>query len=411
MNREKIRKYAELIAKTGANIQKGQFVHLYCDIEIRDFALILVKECYDAGAKRVFMHWNDDELEKLTINYADEESLSNLTNFEEANEQFNLENHPVKIYIESSDPESLVGINQEKYGRVTASKGTQIRKYRDQYDDYCQWVIAGYPSKAWAHHVFPNLNEKEATEKLLDVILSVSRANNDNPIAAWEEHDANLVKKANKLNSLRLKELHYTSKNGTDLYVKLLPNVKWEAGGEYTKSTNIHFQPNIPTEECFTTPDKFGTNGIVYSEKPLSYRGQIIDNFSIKFENGKAVEVHAEKGELLLKDMINLDDNACYLGECALVPFHSPINDSKILFFSTLYDENACCHLALGAGFQMLVDGYENLTKDEMCKMGINNSIVHTDFMIGSSDLRIEAVDFEGKKHLIFENGDWADIF
>lgn len=411
MNKEKVRKYAELIAKTGANIQKGQVANIIADLEIKDFVYILVEECYKAGAGKVYVDWSSDELLKLDVKYCEEETLSHLTNFEKAKHEFNIEKHPVKIFIDSKDPDSLKDLDQEKYGRILSVKQKEIRFYRDQYDDYCQWVIAGYPGVAWAKKVFPELEEKEAQEKLLDTILLVSRANEGEPIENWIEHDTNLVAKANKLNSLKLKELHYTSSNGTDLTVRLLPNVKWEAGGEYTKGTNIHFQPNIPTEECFTSPDKFGTEGIVYSSKPLSYRGQLIDNFSIRFEKGKAVEVHAEKGEELFKNMINLDENAGYLGECALVPFDSPINNTGVLFFSTLYDENAACHLALGTAFPMLIENYENLTEEEIKAVNINKSIVHTDFMIGNRDLKIEAIDFEGNKYLIFENGNWTNIF
>lgn len=409
MDKEKIRKYAELIAKHGVNIQKGQPVNLIADIEIADFVEILVEECYKCGASRVNVDWTNDNLTKLDVKYGDVETFAHLTNYEIAKQEYNIENHPAKIFIESTDPDALKDIDQIKYGQIIASKGKEIRKFRDQYDDYCQWVIAGVPGKKWAKKVFPELSEDEAVEKLYELILKVSRAYDGDPLENWEKHDRNLVEKAEKLNNLKLKMLHYTSSNGTDLTVELLPNLKREAGGEYTKGSKIHFQPNIPTEECFTSPNKFGTNGIVYSSKPLSYRGQIIDEFSIRFENGRAVEVHAKKGEQLLKNMIQLDENACYLGECALVPFHSPINDTKTLFFSTLYDENASCHLALGTAFPMLIEGYDDMTKEEIEQVKINKSIVHTDFMIGTEDMRIEGTTFDGKTIVIFENGDWSE--
>lgn len=411
MEKSKIIKYAELIAKVGANIQKGQEVNLVADIEIKDFILILIEECYKAGASKVNIDWTDDELTKLNIKYADEEKLSHLTSYEKAKQGYNIENHPVRIYIESSDPDGLKDLDQEKYGRILASKGKEIREYRDKYDDYCQWVIAGVPGLKWAKKVFPNDSDEVAKEKLFELILKVSRAFDGDPIKNWEIHNANLVEKANKLNNLKLHYLHYTSKNGTNLTVELLNNVKWEAGGEYTKGTKIYFQPNIPTEECFTSPNKFGTNGVVYSTKPLSYRGQIIEDFSLTFKDGKVIEAHAKKGEDLLKNMLKLDENAAYLGECALVPFHSPINDTKTLFFSTLYDENASCHLALGTAFPMLIENYENMSEDEIKKVNINKSIVHTDFMIGTDDLKIEGIDFDGNKVTIFENGDWSKSF
>ncbi len=411
MDRNKIVKYAELIAKVGANIQKGQEVTIVSDIEIKDFILILVEECYKAGASKVTIDWSDDDLTKLNVKYADENKLAHLTSYEKARQEFNIENHPARIYIDSSDPDGLKDLDQEKYGRILASKGKEIREYRDKYDDYCQWVIAGVPGAKWAKKVFPDLPIEEAKEHLYELILKVSRAFDGDPIKNWEEHDKNLVEKAKKLNALKLHYLHYKASNGTDLTIELLPNVNWEAGGEYTKGTKIHFQPNIPTEECFTSPNKFGTNGIVYSSKPLSYRGQIIDEFYLKFENGKVVESFAKKGDELLKNMLDLDENARYLGECALVPFHSPINDTGILFFSTLYDENASCHLALGTAFPMLIQGYEDMNEEEIKKVNINKSIVHTDFMIGTDDLTIEGIDFNGKKVTIFKNGDWSESF
>ena len=401
--------YARLIARMGLNVQKGQEIDITCDVEQVDFIRILAEELYLAGASKVNYNWTDASLTRLDIQYALEERISHLTSFEKAKQEYNIEKHPCRLFIESEDTDALKGVDQVRYGKIIASKNKEIRKYRDQYDDYCQWCIAGVPSKAWAKKVFPDLEEEEAIEALWVAILKVSRAYEGDPIENWKQHDENLNKHTAYLNSLNLRKLHYYSKNGTDFTVELLPDVLWLAGGENTKGTNVRYQPNIPTEECFTTPDRLKTNGIVYATKPLSYRGEIIEDFHIRFENGRAVEIHARKGEELLKDMVQLDENACYLGECALVPFHSPINDTGILFFSTLYDENASCHLALGRGFNMLLknpDLYKD--NDEILAHGINQSIVHTDFMIGSEDLNIDGFDENGKLYPIFRNGNWA---
>jgi len=403
-----IKEYAHLIAKIGANIQKGQEVNIMADIEIKDFILILTEECYKLGAKRVNIDWSDPMLTRLEIKYGEIETFSHLRSYEKERQEYNIKNRPVKIYIESQDPDELKNIDQEKYGKILSSLSKEIRYYRDQYDDYCQWCIAGFPGGKWAKKVFPNLSEAKAKRKLLELILEVSRVNLNKSISNWENHDKNLVSKAKKLTDMKLKILHYTSSNGTDLTIELLPNLKWEGGGEFTKESKIHFQPNIPTEEVFTSPNKFKTNGIVYSSKPLSYRGEIIENFSLAFKNGKVIDAKAQKGENLLKNMLSLDENASYLGECALVPYNSLINNTNILFFSTLYDENAACHLALGDAFPMLIDNYENLTKEELDKIEINKSIIHVDFMIGTKDLKIEAIDYNNKKHIIFENGNWS---
>ena len=408
MDQEKIRNYAKLIATVGINIQKGQEVDLTIEVEQVEFARIMIDELYNAGASKVNMNWTDTKISRIEIEKAELERISHLQSFEKAKQEFNMEKHPARLYIESEDPDALKGVDQERYGKIISSKSKEIRYYRNQYDDYCQWCIAGVPGKEWAKKVFPNLSEEDAIEALWVAILKTSRAYEGDPVENWNKHNDALTKHANYLNKLNLRKLHYYSKNGTDLYVELMDDVKWLAGGEATKGTNIYFQPNIPTEECFTTPHRMKTNGIVYSTKPLSYRGELVENFNIRFENGKAVEIHAEKGEELLKNMITLDENACYLGECALVPFHSPINDSGILFYSTLYDENASCHLALGRGFDMLLEDVDKYSEDEKLAKGINYSIVHTDFMIGSSDLCIDGIDADGNVHKVFVNGDWG---
>ncbi len=314
---------------------------------------------------------------------------------------------PCKIYLISEDPDGLKGVNQKKYAKMAASRSRIIKPIRRKMENKYQWCIAAVPGKEWAKKIFPNERVSTAMEKLWEAILSTSRVDDD-PIAAWEKHNADLKSRCDYLNSLGIKELKYKSKNGTDFRVGLLPNALFCAGGEYTLGRNVYFNPNIPSEEVFTSPRSGDADGIVYSSKPLSYGGQLIDNFWIKFEGGKAVEFGAEKNEELLRELINMDEGAAYLGECALVPYSSPIRESGLLFYNTLFDENAACHLALGIGFTNVLKDYGKYTEEEAHKMGINDSIIHEDFMIGTEDMSIVAVCEGGKEVAIFKNGNWA---
>ena len=407
MTKSKLKKYAELIVQVGANVQSGQDVLIYAGVEQKQLVTYVVSECYKRKARRVEVNWECDEISKIKYKKESISTLSEVSEITHAKQRYMCDKLPVMIYIESSDPDALKGVNQGKIAKIRQNQYPILKPYRDQRENKYQWCIAGAPSVAWAKKVFPELSPKKAVNALWDAILKTSRCDED-PIKAWEKHNANLAKRTNYLNSLKLDYLHYTNKKGTDFKVWLLPNVKWEAGGERTLGSNIYYNPNIPTEECFTSPAKGKAEGIVYSTKPLSYQGELIENFSIRFENGKAVEVHAEKGEELLKHMISMDETAGYLGEVALVPYDSPINQTGILFLNTLYDENAACHLALGMGFTNLIEGYENYSQEELYKMGINDSCIHVDFMIGSEDLDIKGYTKDGQEIQIFKNGTWA---
>lgn len=407
MIKSKLKKYAELIVQVGANVQSGQDVLIYAGVEQKQLVTYVVSECYKRKARRVEVNWECDEISKIKYKKESINTLSEVSEITHAKQRYMCDKLPVMIYIESSDPDALKGVNQGKIAKIRQNQYPILKPYRDQRENKYQWVIVGASSKAWAKKVFPNLTTSKAVEALWDAIMKTSRCDED-PIKAWEKHNADLAKRTNYLNSLKLDYLHYTNKKGTDFKVWLLPNVKWEAGGERTLGSNIYYNPNIPTEECFTSPAKGKAEGIVYSTKPLSYQGELIENFSIRFENGKAVEVHAEKGEELLKHMISMDETAGYLGEVALVPYDSPINQTGILFLNTLYDENAACHLALGMGFTNLIEGYENYSQEELYKMGINDSCIHVDFMIGSEDLDIKGYTKDGQEIQIFKNGTWA---
>lgn len=403
-----LKEYAHLIAFTGVNIQKGQDVVIQTSLDQPEFIRLLVEECYKCGAKDVLVLWSDPALTILNYKYKDLSDLSSLNVWQNARWQYWHDTLPCRIYIESDDPDALTKIDLDKQGKAMKSLMPIIRKYRDDMDDKYQWCIAGVPSVGWAKKMFPSLSDEKAVEALWELILKVSRAYEGDPVKNWEEHDENLHKKAEVLNSLNLRELHYHNSLGTEFTVGLIPDVMWLGGGEKTKETKVYFQPNIPTEEMFTSPMKGKAEGIVYASKPLCYRGQVIEDFWFKFHEGKVVDYGARKGVELLKQMVEVDENAAYLGEVSLIPYDSPINNTGALFYSTLYDENASCHIALGTGFPSLLKGYENMTLEEITKKGINHSGSHVDFMIGTEDMDIVGIDDKGNKHQIFKNGNWA---
>ncbi len=407
MNKELTEKYAELIVKVGANVQKGQYVVIRTGVFEEEFAAIVAKQCYLAGAKKVFVHWQAPKLDLIDNQYADEEALKEVTSFEESCHKFMLDELPVLIWLDGDDPDGQAGMDNAKASRIRQAKHKVLGKYRDARENKFQWCIAGVPSEKWAKKVFPELDKDQAIEALWEKILYTSRALDGNGIDNWVRHDEDLKKRCDYLNSLNLRYLKYHSSNGTDFKVGLIPHVLFAGGDEKTLS-GIHFQPNIPTEECFTSPMKGEAEGIVHATKPLSYQGQLIEDFSIRFHEGKAVEVHARKGEEALKSILTLDEGSAYLGECALVPYHSPINLTNILFFNTLYDENAACHLALGTGFNNLYPDFEKYTDKEIQSFGINYSLSHVDFMIGSKDMSIIGIKEDGSEVEIFRDGDWA---
>ena len=407
MNKSTLKKYAHLIAKTGANVQKGQYVTVIAALDQELLVNYIVEDCYKLGAYQVTVEWQSDKVAKTQYKKASVKALSEFPLWKEEKQKFINKTLPCYIFIESEDPDAMKGVNQKKVSEVHKNNILHVKKYRDERDNKYQWVVAGASSKAWAKKVFPGVPAGKAVNMLWDAILKTSRCGDD-PIKAWEDHNADLNKRTKYLNSLNLDYLHYESKRGTNFKVWLNEKALWLAGGETIKHTGVYYNPNIPTEECFTSPIAGKAEGIVYSTKPLSYNGELIENFSIRFKDGKAVEVKAEKGQNLLEEMIRMDEGACKLGEVALVPVTSPINQTGILFYNTLYDENAACHLALGLGFNNCIKNYEKYSFQELKEMGINDSGIHVDFMIGSEDLSITGYTRDGKKVPIFKNGDWA---
>ena len=407
MRKTQLQKYAKLLARVGLNIKKGQTVFVAAALDQPEFVTMVVEECYKAGASEVYVEWSHQPAEKLSSQYRSLESLSQMAPWVKAKWEFKAKNYSCRLWIESEDPDGMNGVDQEKMSKARQALYPQVKPFRQAMENKHPWCIAAVPGKAWAKKVFPDLSESKAVEAMWKAILSAARADGKNPVRAWKEHNADLRARSEYLNSLGLKYLEYKSANGTDLTVELLPDGVFTGGTEKTLKGRI-FNPNIPTEEVFTSPKAGAAEGIVYSTKPLSYMGEVIDNFSLRFENGKVVEAKAEKGEELLKKMVSMDEGAGKLGECALIPYDSPINQSGILFYNTLFDENASCHFAVGHGFNECLKGFEKLTDEECKARGINESMIHVDFMIGSRDMSIVGIKENGERVQIFKNGTWA---
>ena len=406
MKKTVLRQYARLIARVGINIQPGQEVFIAAELDQPEFVAILVEECYRCKAKKVVVDWNYQPLQKLHYRYRTNTTLGKVETYEVARWQHYADTIPCRIYLLSEDPDGLKGINQEKMARAQQKRFPIIKPYRDAIENKYQWCIAAVPGKDWAKKLFPHLRASQAVEKLWEAILSTSRVTED-PIAAWEEHNRDLHARCDYLNSLGIEKLHYQSAAGTDFTVGMIPQAHFSGGSEKSLQ-GIVFNPNIPSEECFISPKRGEAEGIVYATKPLSYQGQLIDRFWIRFHEGKAVEWKAEVGQALLTKLITMDEGSAYLGECALVPYDSPISRSGLLFYNTLFDENAACHLALGMGFADTIDDFDQKTLEECRALGVNDSMIHEDFMIGSPDMTIDAICRNGKTVPIFRSGNWA---
>ena len=407
MKKSIMKKYAQAVVKVGANVQKGQYVHIYANIRQADFVTALTECCYKAKARFVKVEWSCDAISKLTFkNVKYDTYIENIKmNESKLKDMVNL--LPVRIHVLDEDPDGMKGIDLSESLKARRDTFMEMKKYYDAMENKYQWVICAMPSMEWAKKVFPNDKPKEAFKKLEDAILKTTRID-ENALKNWDEHILNLQDKSNKLNDLNLDYLEYKSSNGTDLKLKLMPNHYWLSAQEDTLETKVTFTANMPTEEVFTMPSFDGVDGVVVSTKPLSLRGKLVENFKVYFENGKAVKVEAEKGQDVLEQMLAEDESSCHLGEVALVPYDSPISQSKVLFYNTLFDENASCHLAFGAAYKNTLRDYEKLTEEDLKKMKFNESMNHVDFMIGSEDLDIVGTKFDGTKVQISKNGNWA---
>ena len=408
MKKSVLKQYARLIARTGANVQKGQSVLIVAGLDQPEFIELLAAECYRAGASEVEVEWRHQPLTRLAVKYKSAKKLGEVKAWEEEKQKWQAENLPARIVVLSEDPDGLTGINQAKYAKGMQSRYQKLRPYIDARENREQWCIAAVPGVKWAKKVFPELPKGRAVEKLWEVILSCSRALEGDPEENWRLHNLELKARADRLNAMGLVSLEYRSANGTDLKVGLIPEALFLGGAERCPVNGVLYDPNIPSEELFITPKAGSAEGIVHATMPLVFQGILIEDFWLRFEGGKVTELHAEKNEEALRTLVSMDEGAAMLGECALVPYASPIRESGILFYNTLFDENAACHLALGRGYSSNIRDYENYSLEELRAMGVNDSMVHEDFMIGSEDLSITGVTAAGERVAIFRDGGWA---
>lgn len=410
VEKELLEKYASLILKKGVNVQKGQPVFITAPIEGADFARIVARKAYELGAKNVHVQWEDDELTLLKYTYAPDDVLRNFPKWAINQRETFAEDGAAFVSIYASNPDLLQKINPTRVAEATKAAGTALANFRKYImNDQVTWTVVSIPTNDWAQKVFPDLTEAEAKQKLWQEILKMVRVDHRDPVEVWNKHNDTLKTMREKLNVKKYERIILTAP-GTDLEIRLPKGHIWH-GGEAVSEKGIVFNPNIPTEEVFTMPHKYGVNGTVTSTKPLHYGGNIIDDFTLTFKDGVVVDFSAKQGEEILKHLLETDDGAKRLGEIALVPHESPISQSGYVFYNTLFDENASCHVALGKAYPTnIVDG-SAMDEETMDQHGVNDSITHVDFMIGSEKMNIDGVKADGTKEAVFRLGTWADEF
>lgn len=403
-----LEKYADLIVKTGVNIQQGQTLVIFSPIECAPFARTIAEVAYQTGARDVVISWKDELFSKIRFLQAPEEVFEEFPEWQKAFYTSYVKEGAAFISIAASDPELLKDVNPDRVAKVQKTSNIALKEYRERLmSNKNTWCVVSIPTQSWAKKVFPHLSEDEAIKALWEAIFKTVRVEEEDPVAAWDQHKKNLKVSAEFLNNHQFKFLRYKNSLGTELEIELPADHIWLGGSEYT-TEGIEFIANMPTEEVFTLPKKTGANGIVVSSMPLNYNGNLIENFSLTFKNGKVVEFTAEKGYEVLKKLIETDEGSAYLGEVALVPYDSPISNAKILYFNTLFDENASCHLAIGKAYPICIKDGKNMSKEELDQLGVNDSLTHVDFMIGTHDLEIIGVTSAGKEIPVFKNGNFA---
>ncbi|HET7579113.1 MAG TPA: aminopeptidase [Bacillales bacterium] len=402
-----LEKYAELVVKVALNIQKGQKLRINAAYENADFVRMVTRKAYQAGAKKVYADLYDPMIQRITYEEAPEEGLADFPDWHVKMYDELIDEGGALLEVAALDPDLLQGVDPERVATARKAAGSAMGRFRDaQTNGDITWCILSVPTKKWAAKIFPDLEEDQQIDALWEQIFYTTRVDKENPVAEWENHLQTLVEKADFLNEKRFKTLHYKSP-GTDLTIGLADDHLWAAAG-FTTKKGIRFIPNVPTEEVFTMPHKDRINGTVASTKPLNYGGDLIENFSLTFENGKVVDFQAEKGYDTLKSILDTDEGARSLGEVALVPHDSPISNSELIFFNTLFDENASCHIALGNALLLNIEDAESQSKEKLAEKGFNESITHVDFMIGSADLDIDGETYDGEQVPVFRNGNWA---
>ncbi|HLR08476.1 MAG TPA: aminopeptidase [Bacillota bacterium] len=400
-------KYAELALRTGVNLQKGQPLMVNAPVDGADFVRIVARKAYEMGAKIVHINWSDDELTLLKYENAPEEVITTVPEWLVKLYNYYAEDDAAVLSIMSSNPDLLKDVDPERIAKANKAHAEALKNFR-QYtmNDKITWSIIAIPNSDWAQKVFPDKPKEEAVKRLWDAIVKIVRVDKDDPVAAWEKHNATLETAREVLNAKKYKKLLFKAP-GTDLELALPEGHIWK-GGSAKSEKGTTFNPNMPTEEVFSLPHKYGVNGTVSSTKPLNHGGSLIDNFTLTFKDGKVVDFKAEQGEDTLKHLLDTDDGARRLGEVALVPHESPVSQSGLIFYNTLFDENASCHIALGKAYPTNLVGGASMSDEELDKHGVNDSLIHVDFMIGSEKLNIDGVKADGTTEPVFRNGTWA---
>lgn len=404
---KQLKKYAGLLVKVGLNVQEKEPVYIQASIDASEFVHLVVEEAYKIGAEDVKVSYKDDRIAQLKYQYEPESFFENVKQYDIDEKMDYLDRKAAFLSIVSSSPDSLKDADPNKIRKSMAANGKAFKDYMVAVQsDRMSWCVASYPSVGWAKMMFPELSDDEAVNKLLETILKTVRVDQEDPVKAWEEHDHLLHEKADYLNNKKYKALHYKSE-GTDLTIEL-PNGQYWSGASSVNSKGNSFVANMPTEEVFTAPHKNGVNGTVSNTLPLSYSGNIIDDFTLTFKDGEVVDYKAGVGEEILKSILETDEGSKRLGEVALVPVDSPISNMNTLFYNTLFDENASCHIALGSAYAFCIEGGKDMTAEQLAENGLNDSTTHVDFMIGSKDLSIDGILENGEKEPVFRDGNWA---
>lgn len=404
---ENLEKYAALAVQVGVNVQKGQTLVINAAIDTAEFIRLVVKKAYKVGAKNVVVNWNDDIITRLKYDLAPDEVFTEYPMWRAKEIEELAENGAAFMSVVSSSPDLLKGVDSSRIANFQKVAGKAMEKYR-QYiqSDKVSWTVIAAPSKNWAQKVFPNATPDEQISLLWEAIFKATRVDTEDPVAVWKRHDETLHEKVDYLNRKHYKKLHYKAP-GTDLTIELPAKHLWAGAGSLNQSGH-EFMANMPTEEVFTVPEKKGVNGYISSTKPLSFAGNIIDEFTITFENGRIVDTKAKEGAEILKQLVETDEGSRYLGEVALVPHSSPISQANILFYNTLFDENASNHLAIGSAYAFCIEGGKEMSQEELAENGLNSSITHVDFMVGSAEMDIDGITEDGKIEPVFRNGEWA---
>lgn len=404
---EKLEQYADLTVYVGLNVQKGQLIVINTTTDTLEFTRLVVKKAYEAGAKRVQVNYEDPVLTRTHFELAPDEAFQEYPEWSVVQRDEVINTGGAFLWIDAEDPDLLTGIPTKRLADSQKSAGKALERYRQAVGtDKVAWSIVAIPSPKWAQKVFPDLPAEKQMDALWQAIFKTVRIGEGDAVEAWKNHIALLEQRAAQLNDKRYVKLQYTAP-GTELTIELPDKHIWMSGASKTPQGNP-FIANMPTEEVYTVPLKHGVDGKVRNTKPLVYQGNVIDGFTLTFEKGKIVEAKAETGQELLNEMITADEGAAYLGEVALVPHHSPISDSNILFYNTLFDENASNHLAIGDSYPTCYEGARDLERNQLAAIGLNTSIVHEDFMIGSDNMDIDGITADGSKEPIFRNGNWA---